>query len=388
MGRHAVNRLLTLGTLTAGVGHEINNPLSYVIANIEFAVRELAQIRADGALPAGLAGRIASCEEALADACHGAERIRVIANDLRSFSHVHEERTEPVDVVAAIDAAVDLAWNELRHRARLARRFAPIPPVSANGQRLVQIFTNILVNAAHAMRRGGVEANELRIAARPEGERVVVEFADTGTGIAPKDLARIFDPFFTTKPPGEGTGLGLSVARELVKAMGGDVRVESVPGEGSVFRVELPASALPLTEAPAGEGARWTPARRVRVLVVDDEPRVLAALRRALLEAHDVVDVTSGRTALALLDAGERFDVVLCDLTLVEGAGGAPFVEALSAARRELAARIVLMTARGLGHEAREIVQRTSGRVLSKPFDTAGARAMVDEVAGVSPGGR
>ncbi len=386
MGGHAVSRMLTLGTLTAGVGHEISNPLSYVIANLEFAVRELEEIRADRALPAALAKRLASCEEALEDASHGAERIRVIANDLRAFSHVHEERTGPVDVVAAIDAAVDLAWNELRHRARLARRFAPIPPVAGNGQRLVQIFTNILVNAAHAMRRGGVEANELRITAAPAGERVVVEFADTGTGIAPKDLARIFDPFFTTKPPGEGTGLGLSVARELLKAMGGDIRVESAPGEGSVFRVELPASAAPVATAPAAGGARPTRARRIRVLVVDDEPRLLAALRRVLLEAHDVVDVTSGHTALALLDAGERFDVVLCDLTLVEGAGGERFVEALSAARRELRARVVLMTARELGHEARQIVQRTSGRVLSKPFDAAAVRAIVGEVAGVPPG--
>ncbi len=231
------DRLASVGQLAAGVGHEINNPLAYVISNLHFIHKEVARTKGTPA-----PGELEELLTAIADAREGAERVRLIVQDLKQLSRPDESGSGPVDMVAVLRRTMKLASHEIRRRARLVEDLGELPPVQGSGAGLGQVFLNLLLNAAHAIPEGKVESNEIRVKARWEApERVVVEVSDTGRGIAPEHLERIFEPFFTTKPVGEGTGLGLSVCHGILQAHGGEIHVESEPGRGATFRVSLKA---------------------------------------------------------------------------------------------------------------------------------------------------
>ncbi|WP_211194311.1 two-component regulator propeller domain-containing protein [Pyxidicoccus fallax] len=237
-------RMAAVGQLAAGVGHEINNPLAYIVSNLEHAseeadalARELGDTRAVGS-------RLREVSQALREALHGADRVRRIVRDLKTFSRPDDEKQGPVELHAVLDSAVKIAMAELRPRAKLMRDYGDVPKVEGNEARLAQVFLNLLINAAQALPEGRAEENEVRLVTRvaPDGT-VMAEVRDTGIGIAPEALSRIFDPFYTTKPQGVGTGLGLSLCHAYVSAMGGTISVESEPGKGSVFRVTLKRAA-------------------------------------------------------------------------------------------------------------------------------------------------
>ncbi|QSQ11058.1 sensor histidine kinase [Myxococcus landrumensis] len=238
------DRLIALGRIAAGVGHEINNPLAFILSNLEYIHQELQQKE-----------ELAEQErqevlEALAETRDGAERIRLIVRDLQTLSRSEDVGSGPSDVGSVVRTAAKMAMHELRHRARLVVECDGVPPVQGNGARLGQVFLNLLLNAAQAIVPGQVEVNEVRVVASEAmpGRVVAVEVRDTGCGISPEHRERIFDPFFTTKPLGVGTGLGLAVCHGIVTSLGGTLTVESAPGQGSTFRVTLPvagAFALP-----------------------------------------------------------------------------------------------------------------------------------------------
>ncbi|MFP2931345.1 sensor histidine kinase, partial [Pyxidicoccus sp. 3LG] len=189
--------------------------------------------------------------QALREALHGADRVRRIVRDLKTFSRPDEEQHGPVELHAVLDSAVKIAMAELRPRAKLVKDYGEVPRVEGNEARLAQVFLNLLINSAHAIPEGRAESNEVRLVTRvaPNG-MVVAEVRDTGIGIPPESLGRIFDPFYTTKP-GVGTGLGLSLCHAYVTAMGGTISVESEPGRGAVFRVTLPRAARESGALPA-----------------------------------------------------------------------------------------------------------------------------------------
>jgi signal transduction histidine kinase len=217
------------------VAHEINNPLAYVVAALQFLERELEEL--GGGLPRE---RVEDARRALADAREGARRVTDVVRGLKTFSRSDEERVGPVDVHPVLESSINLAWNELKHRARLVRDLGETPPVAANESRLGQVFLNLLINAAQAIPEGRVDVNEIRVRTRTDAAgRAVVEVSDTGQGIAPDVARHVFDPFFTTKPIGQGTGLGLDIVRRLVRHNEGDIDVESRPGR-TEFRVSLP----------------------------------------------------------------------------------------------------------------------------------------------------
>jgi len=229
-------RMASLGTLAAGIAHEINNPLSSVIANLQLIAEEL------GSRSARTGRATSELDEMLADATACAERIRRIVRGMRTFSRVDGERCE-LDLARTIDTAVELASNEIRHRARLTKSYRQIPRVFADEGRLVQVFVNLLVNAAHAIPEGHADRHEIRVEAdTDEDGRVVVTVTDTGKGIDPEILGRVFDPFFTTKDVGGGMGIGLSICHSFVASIGGEISVQSEPGKGTTFRVFLPAA--------------------------------------------------------------------------------------------------------------------------------------------------
>jgi signal transduction histidine kinase len=213
------------------VAHEINNPLSFVVANLEVIADELSACAAPPVV-----------QEALSDALEGARRIGAIVGRLRPLSRGEIDQRRQIDPRTVLDAALELAAHQLEGRARVERFYQEVPRVEADVGRLVQVVVNLLGNAADAFVEPGAAGNLIRVEAlEAPGGKVALVVRDTGVGIAPEKLDRVFDPFFTTKPVGQGTGLGLTISRTLVRGLGGELSVESEPGRGSAFTVLLPA---------------------------------------------------------------------------------------------------------------------------------------------------
>jgi PAS domain S-box-containing protein len=370
-------RMAAVGTLAAGVAHEINNPLTFVLNNLSFIREQLDQICVAQNVPAA---QTLELRQALEDVADGADRVRVIVRDLRIMSRPQPEQRTLVDVNGALETAVGFAANELRHRGRVLWNLTSVPAVSANEARLGQVFLNLVVNAAQALPEESAERNEIRVDSRLDGNQVVIEVSDNGVGIPPEHLPRLFDPFFTTKPAGKGTGLGLSICHAIVTGLGGRILVESQVGVGSTFRVLLPAGAADLPEAAVRRPEPAAAAgQRGRVLVLDDEEQVARSIRRVLSEDHDVVYAANVREALALIGRSDPFDVVLCDLMMPGLTGMKEFYSEVKDRYPELTERIVFMS--GTSTPAGEaFLARTGNRCLEKPCDPASLRAAVAEV--------
>ncbi len=409
-------RMASLGTLAAGVAHEINTPLTYVVTNLALIAERLPRRWTAGG-GGDLDTRLAETEKALADtqaaidylvggvtgsvsgklkhdvknwhttvifrldalaerlarlkrevgpleqldrmveqARDGAERVRRIVRDLKTFSRPDEDVVAPVDVWRVIESSVNLASSAIQQRACLRTDLSPVPAVLANETRL-----------GHA-------------------GRAVVEVHDTGSGIPPEIMGRLFDPFFTTKPVGEGTGLGLSICHGIVASLGGELTVESEVGRGSTFRVTLPPAdvsakrgATPGIVTPAaaivGPTHVVVPTRRGRILIVDDDERIGEAVRECLLE-HDVVALTSASDAFERLSAGERFDLILCDL-MMPGMTGMDLHEGLSMVSPANAAKMVFLTGGAFTARAQAFLSEVSNARLDKPFDPTSLRRFV-----------
>jgi PAS domain S-box-containing protein len=372
-------RLASVGTLAAGVAHEVNNPLSYVIANLGYALEQVA--RASGACRAGspvdaVDEELASATEALREARQGADRVRAIVRDLRMYAQAEDERHRPLDVARVLDASINVTRGEIAPRARVVRDYEPAPEVVASESRLGQVFVNLLLNAAQAMPDADPDANEIRVAVAPgPGGRVRVEIADSGVGMAPEVRDRAFEPFFTTRPSGKGTGLGLSICQSTVQALGGEIALDSVPGRGTRVRVTLPGRGAEPAPREARPGPAGVAAAGRRVLVVDDDPGVGSAVRR-LLRGSEVVICTSCEEAVGVLEGDADFDVVLCDL-FMPGASGMDLYRQLRADRPALAERLVFMTAGAYTPESSAFLDAVENPRVEKPFDAARLRALV-----------
>jgi two-component system NtrC family sensor kinase len=373
-------KLAVAGQLAAGVGHEINNPLSFVLGNLHFALEAL------GALSGPLSSTDVLQEplEALRDARTGAERIRGILTDLKRFARADESLLGPVDVQEALEFSLSMAMPHLRHRAQVERRYSPVPKVLGNEAKLGQVFLHLLMNAAHATPEGDAARHQITLSTRMEDGRVVVEVSDTGRGMVPEVLERAFEPFFTTKSMGEGMGLGLSICLGLVQSMKGELSATSKPGVGSTFRVVLPTSTqqtqilTPTTVAKAS--------RRRRVLVIDDEPGIAAVFRRIIGRSHEVVVVQSGREALALLEKDDAFDRIFCDLMMAD-LTGMDVYETLAIHRKDCLERFVFMTGGSFTERARTFLQTVPFPRIDKPFDPEHIRDLVAQ-SPVLPGSR
>jgi signal transduction histidine kinase len=241
-------RLASVGTLAAGIGHELSNPLAYVVSNLEFAAERLASSEP---------GDVPEIARAVADALDGAVRMRDVVRGLRRFAGpVPAAERAPQDVAAEIKAAAAIARHQVEARAALVLELEPgLPAVVAGPNEIAQVVVNLVVNAAQAIPEGHFLRNRVRVRARSAGGRVVIEVSDTGVGIPPEILERVFDPFFTTKH-GSGTGLGLAICQGIVGAAGGTLGVESAVGRGTTLRVELPATpGVPRARAAGGPGS-------------------------------------------------------------------------------------------------------------------------------------
>jgi signal transduction histidine kinase len=373
------DRLASLGTLAAGVAHEINNPLTYVVTNVGFVSERLAVLGDDLRTADGkaLSAELREIRAALAEAQEGAHRVRQIVRDLRTYSRADDDLEKAVDIWRVLEWSLNMTMNEIRHRARLVKNLGAVPGVRGTETRLGQVFVNLLVNAAQAIAAGSTADNEIRISTSTDAEGyAVVRVSDTGPGIAPDVLDHVFEPFFTTKPTGVGLGLGLFVCHGIVKGLGGTLTAESPAGAGATFIVRLPPAAS--SEDGRAEAAVAAPApapRRARVLAVDDEPHVLRSIQRAL-GAHEVVIADGGREALSRLETDSAFDLILCDLMMGDMTGMDLHAE-LGRRSAELAGRIVFMTGGVFTDGARDFLAGVSNVCIEKLFDLTALRAMV-----------
>ncbi|HYP87702.1 MAG TPA: ATP-binding protein, partial [Polyangiaceae bacterium] len=269
--RSSVERMASLGRLAAGVAHEINNPLAYVLGSVELLERALSEI---GSLHPGAArtGQIVfDAQAAVANAKDGVERIRGIVKDLTAFSRAVPDERQAVDIEALLESTLSLAWNELRHRVRVIKSFAGVPELVGDEGRLAQVFLNLILNASQAIPDG--RQGVVRISTGSEGDRVVVCVEDDGIGIAPEDLPHVFEPFSPSRSGTAGASLGLALCRNIVTALGGTITVNSKLDAGTTFTVTL-RTAPALEAAAVGNRARSRERvnNRARILIIDDEP--------------------------------------------------------------------------------------------------------------------
>jgi signal transduction histidine kinase/CheY-like chemotaxis protein len=366
------DRLAALGQLAAGVGHEINNPLTYVMTNLRELVEILpaAETTSERIRLAGLAS----------EALDGTERIRRVVRDLRLLSRSREqEQLESIDVHHVLGDALKLAEHVLKHRARVNEDYGDVPQVKAESQRLAQVFVNLLVNAAQAMPDDLPDRGTITVRTRrSDTGRAIIEVSDDGLGISPQHVGRIFEPYFTTKTHGEGTGLGLFVSLGIVRGFGGEIEVESQLGKGTTVRVSLPASEVTEWVEPRPSQQLPVAPRRARILVVDDEPVVARAMRRMLPE-HDVSIVLDARHALNSFEQAGLFDVVVCDLMMPDVSGADLYVQAC-ARWPDLQNRFLFMTGGAVTPKAQELLQHSDTRCLHKPVQSDELKALVEAI--------
>jgi signal transduction histidine kinase/ActR/RegA family two-component response regulator len=363
-------RMASMGRLAAGVGHEINNPLTYALGNIDSLLE--ANELPDGMPP------ITELLQRLRETRDGLMRIRVIVRDLQTLTRSDEAHGE-IELRQVVDQAIQIAGAELRNVAPIVRRYESVSTVLGSRTRLGQVFLNLIVNAAQAAPQGASAGHRIEIAIRSVGSEAVVEVIDTGSGIAPEHLERIFDPFFTTKPVGMGTGLGLSISREIIVRHGGTLTARSTPGLGTTMTVRLPHGAR-VVEPVSPIAAVVSHARRAKVLVIDDEPLIARILQRGL-SRHHVVVTEHARDALARIEQGETFDVILCDLMMPE-VSGIDVHEYLSREHPAVARRMVFMTGGAFTSRAKSFLSTVGNERIEKPFSIAQVSQLVDRYVG------
>lgn len=386
-------RLIALGTVVASVAHEVNNPLTSLLLSAEglklrlgplcraySAVEELAtrqrhatQHELTEIVGIGRsAAHLTEARELLQELETSTQTIARVVRDLKLFTRPDtESASQLIDVRSLLDQVLRIVGRQIKNHGVIELDCAPdLPPVVAPSSRLAQVFTNILLNAAYAIGEIQRPLHRIRISMRSDEKVVTVSISDTGPGIAPNVIDRVFEPFFTTKSPEIGTGLGLSITRSILRRLGGDLRVESVHGDGTTFTALIPRpDRRELYEAQRhSSGVRQIrcPATvRRRLLIVDSDEHVLAAMARALDEQYDVLLACDAHEAIELLASGSLVDVIIADVSRPELAGVA-LRDWLLSERNAPTVRLMFMTAEDESNWLSGIVGATP--LLSKPL--------------------
>ncbi|MEY2933679.1 MAG: hypothetical protein RL033_4428 [Pseudomonadota bacterium] len=394
----SVDRLASLARMAAGVAHQLNNPLAVVLANAELVARELERRRssAEHSAPGEAAGGLDETIEVQSELRLAAQRIARIVANIGFFCQPSPPTSAQADVRRAVERAVRLTSSDLGSRVRLIQDFRPVPKVRTSENHLTEVIKQLILNATQAIeaQEGPPESRQHEITLRTalvEDGQVRIDVIDTGCGISPEVRQRIFEPFFTTKAVGVGTGLGLSVCHGIVSAAGGLLQVESSAQGGTHVSVLLPSvdrlsGPLSLTHVPSvapgngrirvsqgpGDGLSLR-----RILMVDDEPMLLRSVRR-LLPEYELVCVESARKALALLDAGKPFDLIVSDVMMPE-MSGIDFYEVLRTRYPEDARRVVFVTGGALGHHVGSFLGSVPNMRLEKPFAVDDLRRVIEQ---------
>ena len=406
-----MDRMITAGTLAAGVAHEINNPLAYVASNVEYLLEKVAEgdIDRDTLLTS------------LEDVHYGTRRVRKIVDDLRDLSRAPTDTIYPVDIATILDSTLLMVEHRVQQRSRLIRDIDDLPSAMLNESGLSQVLLNLFVNAVQAIEPGAPDTNLVRVSAKRADTNLIITIEDSGKGIAPEQLERIFEPFYTTKPIGEGTGLGLSICRKIIAEMNGDIEVESTPGQGTTFRLIIPTrwlsrsaeptaglSATPHTgncspssppevrddRAPAAHPPSSEPGSRAGtpvdattphdedapapagVFLIDDNAMLLRALKRQLKSRVTLHTFESAAEALDAIKAGADPRLIVCDVEM-PAIGGARLYQQLREEHPALAERMIFMTGGAYSAESKRFLESDDFTVLSKPFPSAELETLI-----------
>jgi two-component system NtrC family sensor kinase len=359
-------KIAAMGQLLAGVAHELNNPLSVVMGHAALLGRDM-----EGDPSGKRADKIT----------RAAERCARIVRNFLALARQRPPERQATDLNQVVREAVELLEYPFRADGVgvVLQLDSSLPEVWADPHGIHQVLVNLATNAHQAM-RGAPPPLRLTIATSidPSGRYACLEVSDTGPGIPPEIRARMFEPFFTTKPPGQGTGLGLSLCRGIIEVHGGTLEVESEPGQGARFRVNLPLTPVPEAVQPSGEKAAVS-LRSSAILVVDDE-REVAEILAELLEGdgHTVETVRNGAQALERIQ-GRAYDVIVCDIRMPEVDGPGLYRE-LQRRMPELCRRVIFVTGDELNSQTREFLEKSGAPSLSKPFDGAAIRRTIERV--------
>ena len=355
------NRMAAVGMLVAGVAHEINNPLAYMLNALEVMRFNLDK---------GDALNLAEINEMLEVAHDGGRRVARIVSELRTL-YVDRDDAPPIEcsVNTLIQDLLRVLHPKMDYQARVSSILGRVSNITVQRDRLSQVLLNLVTNAAQAMPEGRPPAENLvQLRTWERGNVVHIAISDNGVGIEKKDIGQIFDPFFTTRHTIGGTGMGLSLCQTFIQQFGGWLTVDSTPGEGSTFTIHIPITATP-THVESDSAPPQERGHLGRILIVDDEPFIRTTLARLLESVSEPLTVSSAPEAIRILteDEGLRFDLILCDWWIPEG-GGDVLLPWLKTHRPEQSRRTLLMT--GLGHiDSPEIGEVAEARpVLGKPF--------------------
>jgi signal transduction histidine kinase len=368
-------RMASVGTLAAGIAHEVNNPLAYVSLNVDLLKEEIQD------LPEDVRTRIVDLLRGIAD---GTERIKHIIQPMRQMSRIDARQTVRTSVQTAVETALTATEFERRHKATLVLDVQNTPDVLGDPTELVQVFVNLLSNALHAMETSpNPNGHELRVRLFPEGGNVVIEIEDTGSGISKENLGMIFNPFFSTRMRETGTGLGLSIVHSIVTDMNGTIEVHSQVERGTTFRImflaaEFEAEALvPQADPAIVARVAVDPPRKAHVVVVDDEPMIRQSIVR-VLSKHLVTCFGSGREALEYLTTHPKPDLVICDITM-PGMSGPELFSHLFAVSPDLVDRMVFVTGGAFSSQTEQFLKRSDIRCLFKPVPSEVLRKLAAE---------
>jgi len=363
----ASNRMAALGRLAANVGHEINNPLAFLVGNAERAL-SLASENGDRA----------NLETSIKSVLEGATRVQNIVRDLKVLSRPSSEESGPTDVAKVLESCLRIAERTILPRAKVKMNLHAQSRALCNEARISQVFLNLLMNAAEAIPEGAPDRHTVTVTTEDRPPNVVITIGDTGVGIPGENLGSIFEPFFTTKTDGRGTGLGLSISHSLITAQGGRIEAESELGKGTRMTVHLPIANASSSESDERAGAsapkaddakRPAPKKRHRVLVVDDEVQ-LGRLIQSFLSDYDVVLATSGPEGRKQLDTSAPFDLILCDLMMPD-VTGMDLYEHMQRTNPDMCSRFVFMTGGAFTSQAVQFLEKVAARgnaCVEKPF--------------------
>lgn len=361
-------KLATMGELLAGVAHELNNPLAVILGQVILLGRET-----EDELVKNRGEKIANA----AERC-----VRIAKNFLMLARQQSPERAN-ISLNQVVQEAVELLGYQLRVDNVQATLDLTQEPTTlwADAHQIQQVLVNLITNALQAMRETPPSGRRLVFRTRldPEQDQVVLEVADTGTGIPPEVQPRVFDPFFTTKPLGQGTGLGLSLCKEIIEGHGGTIQAESPPGEGATFRIEIPLRTPSSTERKVALPAEMVPLRGKRILVVDDEPEIAGVLEDLLtLDDHRVETASNGAVALQKIAAG-NYDLVVSDIRMPQLDGPGLYRE-LAVRHPELTRRFIFLTGDALTPETQQFLRDSGIPGMSKPFRVEDLRRVIRRV--------
>ncbi len=357
-------KMTLMGQVVAGIAHELNNPLTIVIGNIQLMMmRELNEKNV----------------QSLTRIKDGAERASKIVKNLLTFARQEKPERKPTEINSVLRKALELRAYELKvSNIEVSTELAPdLPDTMSDPHQLQQVFLNLIVNAEQAM----IDAHGkglLRLSTRSDMGKIFVFFSDDGPGIPNENLRRIFEPFFTTKPVGKGTGLGLSICQGIIVEHGGRIDVDSTVGRGTTFIIELPIQRWEPQPVQEPAFVRASVTARKRILVVEDEPQIRQLFEDVIRSAgHDVETAANGRVALELIDK-RQFDLIISDVKMPE-ISGPEFYAALKRKGTALEQRVIFVTGDLMNAETLQFIESTRRAWLGKPFDITAITRTIDE---------